>query len=80
MKLDSLKRREGRAKNKDATLETSKRVKRGLKPYIGRVLPNGMVDASCIGHMKWNEFIRFFTPKLLNMGEANFTKHVEWVI
>ena len=33
-----------------------------------------MVDASCIGHTKWNEFIRFLTPKLLNMGEADFTK------
>ena len=46
IKLESVKRKDTRAKHKEAIVKSLKRMKHGMMPYIVHVLPNGMVDAS----------------------------------
>ena len=72
VKEDTIKKRVRRASKRDADEEARRRVTAGKKPYTVQVLPSGFVDSGCSGHLKWQEYIRDYTPRMLDMSVIKY--------
>ena len=72
LKEDSIKKRIRRASKRDADEAAKKREIAGLPPYVVQVKPSGIIDSACAGHLKWHEYIRNLTPRMLDMSVIKF--------
>ena len=72
IKEESLKRRERRANKREADDNAKRREKSGLRPFVVEVKPDGLIDSSCDGHLKWQENIRDVTPRILDMSVIRY--------
>ena len=77
LKEESVKKRIRRASKRDADEAARKREAAGLKPYIVQVKPSGIIDSSCAGHLKWHEYIRNLTPRMLDMSVIKLEEQYE---
>ena len=71
---ESLVKKRRRAEIKREDYEMGKRIKAGKKPFVGEVKDDGKIDSGCVGHEKWKEYMRNYTPRLLAMSEYNIKK------
>ena len=74
---DSLKRRNRRASRREAEEESSRRVDAGMRPHTVQVRSSGIIDSGCKGHLKWQEYIRDLTPRMLDMSVVNYEEQGE---
>lgn len=72
IKVESEKRKFRRANKREAEEEASRRERLGLKPYVVQVRPSGIIDSGCKGHLKWQEYIRDLTPRMLDMSVMKY--------
>ena len=66
------KRRRAAIKREDYEME--KRIKADKKSFAVEVKDDGKIDSGCVGHEKWKEYLRSYTPRLLAMSEYNIKK------
>ena len=72
-----MKKRIRRAQKREADEEASRRQSTGKKPYVVQVRPTGIVDSGCIGHLKWQEYVRDMTPRMLDMSIIRYNDESE---
>ena len=77
IKEESLKRRKRRALRREAEEIAKKRESEGLRPFVVQVKACGVIDSSCDGHLKWQEYIRDMTPRLLDMSVIRYAEQNE---
>ena len=77
LKQDSVKKRIRRAHKRDADESARQRKAAGLRPYLVQVKPSGIVDSGCAGHLKWHEYIRNLTPRMLDMSVIKYEDQYE---
>lgn len=77
IKEESLKRRERRAHKREAEETARRRESSKLKPFVVQVKPLGVIDSSCDGHLKWQEYIRDMTPRFLDMSIIRYEEQNE---
>ena len=57
--------------------EGHRRERAGLKPFVVQVNSEGIIDSGCMGHLKWQENIRDFTPRMLDMSTVVYEDQKE---
>ena len=72
IKEDSLRKRVSRASKRQADEDARKRQSAGLRPYVVEVRPSGIIDSGCAGHLKWQEQVRNFTPRMLDLSVIKY--------
>ena len=72
IKENSFQKRKQRATKRAAEEEARRRENAGLKPYTVQVKDSGIIDSGCAGHLKWQEFVRNMTPRMLDMSVMKF--------
>ena len=77
VKEDSVKRKVRRTCKREADQEARRRVEMGLKPYEVQVRPSGIIDSGCQGHLKWQEYVRDLTPRMLDMSVIKYDEQEE---
>ena len=69
---DSLKKRSRRASKREADEEARRRENQGLRPYVVQVRPSGIIDSGCVGHLRWQEYVRNLTPRMLDRSVIKY--------
>ena len=49
----------------------------GKNPYVVEVKASGLIDSACAGHLKWQEFVRDYTPRMLDMSIIKYEEQNE---
>ena len=68
IKEDSKRKRFQRASKREADEQARRREEQGLRPYVVQVRSSGIIDSGCTGHLKWQESVRDFTPRMLDLS------------
>ena len=76
-KDDSVKRKARRDSRRLADEESRNREAQGLKPYSVYVRPSGIIDSGCKGHLKWQEYVRDLTPRMLDLSVIDYKEQSE---
>ena len=72
IKDESLKKRIRRQKMKESDKIVRQREIKGLKPYVVQVRASGIIDSGCQGHLRWQQFVRDITPRMLDMSVIKY--------
>ena len=77
IKEESARKRVLRANKRVQDEDGRRRERSGLKPYTVQVKTSDLIDSGCASHLKWQEFVRNLTPRMLHMSVMKFEDQSE---